>query len=102
MSDSYSIGVNRIFYRSTGFKSGIDVTCDLFFPNLSCINGILLNELRDGIYFFDYNFNQIGFYLGVFLENNVKKESRSFQISYNIEDVNGNVIFSGKNIFLSG
>ncbi len=80
MAEEYSFGVNRIFYRSTGFQEGLQVTVDLLCSNLDNHTNIVLVENGGGIYYFDYDFNYLGVWHGTFCENGVKVASQNFKI----------------------
>lgn len=80
MAEEYPVGKNRIFYRATAFKEGLDVKVNLLCPNLDNHKDIDLIEFEEGIYYFDYDFRQEGVWVGVFFENGDKKTSQNFRI----------------------
>ena len=84
MAEQYSPGANRIFYKSSGFKEGLEVWVSIHYPDLH-EDQVILVELGEGIYYFDYNFEIVGMYVTVFYEDgnkcgiqvyNIKKEVR--------------------------
>jgi hypothetical protein len=88
VAEHYPPGKVRIFYQATGFKAGLQVTANLLLPGSCWACGIILLDVEEGIYYFDYNFSVEGDYLGVFYENGEKRTTRHFNIKQN----NGGVV----------
>lgn len=80
MAEEYFVGSNRIIYKSTAFKEGLAIFVDLLRPDMSREPSIVLTEIGDGLYYFEYNFLEVGVYTGIFYENGVKKISQNFRI----------------------
>lgn len=80
MAEQYRPGLQRLWYRSTGFREGIDVRGDFRGPGGICHIGLVFIEESDGLYFLDYDFSMIGSYVIVISENGVKKTSQNFFI----------------------
>ena len=92
MAEEYPLGQNRIFYRSTSFREGLQIIVDLLCPNLDNHKGIELVELGEGIYYFDFDFTHEGVWVGVFFEDSVKRTSQNFRIKRKISYLRGGFI----------
>ena len=73
-------GKHRVFYKSTNFQEGIVVTTYVILPDLSKTDGIILTEVGDGLYCFDYIFATYGKYGCLIKEDDVKKIFFTIQI----------------------
>ncbi|MHA1169805.1 MAG: hypothetical protein ACTSPI_17570 [Candidatus Heimdallarchaeaceae archaeon] len=80
MAEKYSPGLVRLWYRATGFKEGIKVTGDFRGPERIRDTALEFIEEGDGIYHLDYCFPMVGSYVGIFLEDGIKKVSQNFNI----------------------
>ena len=80
MAEEYLVGTNRIVYRSTNFGEGLDIFVDLYCPDGLRKPSIPLIEIGEGLYYFRYNFSDVGIYTGIFYEDGVKKISQNFRI----------------------
>ena len=80
MAEEYLIGTNRIVYRSTNFDVDLHVFVDLYRPNGLRVPSIILTEMGEGLYFFRYDFFDMGVYTGIFYEDGYKKTSQNFRI----------------------
>ncbi len=80
MAEQYPPGVNRIFYKSTGFIEGLTVSVDILYPDMNDDDGIILIEVGGGLYYFDYDFPSIGVYAAVFYEDGVKRCPQVYNI----------------------
>lgn len=81
MAELYSIGVNRIVYRSVSFATGQTVTAYFWNPSLTKSALQTFTELELGLYYLDYNFTTCGTYLALVFENGVSKQSGVFRVS---------------------
>jgi len=84
MAERYLLGGNRIIYKSMNFQEGLEVFVDLYRPDFTRELSIILTELGDGLYYFEYNFSQVGVYTGIFYENGEKKISQNFKIEKSV------------------
>lgn len=75
----YNEGVNRLFYKAEGFAEGKEVTIVIWNPILTKTE-YSLEELEEGMYFIDFNFDCRGVWMGLFYENGVKKVSAVFRV----------------------
>lgn len=73
-------GINRVWYRPTGFRIGLNVQLQLWNSNLNKKNLQTFIELEEGLYYLDYNFDQRGTWVGIVYENGVKVGSSTFGI----------------------
>jgi len=82
MAEIYTKGTNRIWYRPRDFVSGLSVTLQMRKPNGNlCQEQDLVEVDTEGVYFIDYNFDELGQWLGIIKENNTRKTSTVFQIN---------------------
>jgi len=81
MAENYIKGVNKIWYRASGFASGKDVKVKFRKPNGVLLDYVSIPETIDeGIYNSDFDFNELGQWLGVFYEDGKKVTSSIFNI----------------------
>ena len=73
-------GINRIWYASLTFQTGLVITCYLWDPNLIESGLHTFTEFKEGLYYFDFNFNKRGSWVGLFYENEVKKIPQTFSV----------------------
>ena len=99
MAEEYITGLNRIVYRSTNFGEGFNIFVDLYNPIGSREPSIVLVEIGEGLYYFEYSFVMQGIYTGIFYENGVNKTSQNFRIAKN---VSGGFRFLGHNVINTG
>jgi len=81
MAALYSIGMNRISYRSRGFAIGRVVTAYMWPPDLTKGGLLTLTEIGEGMYYIDYDFATEGTYQGKFFENGVPSTTGVFRVS---------------------
>ena len=81
MGNLYSVGINRIFYKSVNFGIGKTVTAYLWNPALVKSALQTFTELESGLYYLDYNFAVEGSYAGLFYENGVATIPGTFKVS---------------------
>jgi len=82
MAENYTKGVNRIWYRASAFASDKNVKVRLRKPNGVLLEYVSIPESEDeGIYYLDFDFNELGQWLGIFYENEEKMTSSVFHIS---------------------
>ena len=82
MAENYIKGVNKIWYRASGFASGKDIKVRLRRPNGVLLEDVSIPEsIDEGIYNTDFDFDELGQWLGVFYEDTVKKTSSVFNIN---------------------
>lgn len=87
MAESFSIGVNRVWYRAAKFSTDIDVTVRFRKPDDTLVEPISVPESEDeGVYYLDYDFNELGQWLGVFFEGGLKTSSSVFHITPKVKD----------------
>lgn len=98
MAEEYIVGLNRIVYRSTNFEEGFNVFVDLYYPDGHREPSVILVEMGEGLYYFEYNFSMEGIYTGIFYENGVKKVSQNFRIA---KSISGGFRFLGNNVINS-
>lgn len=81
MAEIYPPGKNRIFYRATSFKIGLEVKADIICPELCSDGVVILTEVTGvkGLYYFDYVF-KVGPYIIYFYENGVERWSQAYSI----------------------
>ena len=80
----FSCGVNRVFYRSCGFTSGLQITLHLWEPSLNTKHCVILDEIEgEGIYYTDFDFTVDGKWIGIALENGLKTTSSVFIVGAN-------------------
>jgi len=96
MAEKYPPGLVRLWYRATGFKEGIKVTGDFRGPEGIRDIALEFEEEGDGIYFLDYHFPMVGSYVGIFLEDGIKKVSQNFNIEEPFRG--GRLILRGSNL----
>jgi len=81
MAELYSIGVNRIIYKSENFATGKTVTAYFWNPSLAKSALQTFTEIELGLYYLDYNFNVAGTFIGLFYENAVAKTFHPFRVT---------------------
>lgn len=81
MAEIYPPGINRIFYRATSFRIGLEIKANIIDPNLCSDIWMILTEITNvkGLYYFDFNFS-VGPYIIYFYENNIEKWSQAYSI----------------------
>ena len=73
-------GVNRVWYRPIGFKTGLSVQLQLWSPDLNKKELQTFTELEEGLYYLDYNFSCSGTWVGIVYENGTKVGSSTFGV----------------------
>ena len=81
MAELYSIGVNRIIYKSENFATGKTVTAYFWNPSLAKSALQTFTEIELGLYYLDYNFSVAGTFIGLFYENAVAKTFHPFRVT---------------------
>jgi hypothetical protein len=76
---NYKRGPNRIFYQPTAFQD-IDVTIYFYNPALEKTDIYNFTKLEEGLYYLDYDFEEIGEYVGIIFESGVKKKTSVFKV----------------------
>ena len=79
MAEIYPPGNVRLFYRSSGFKSGVHVVADVLSSDLSVDSGFVLTEISNGMYYFDYLF-PVGYFAVMFYEGGIPMTTQNFLI----------------------
>lgn len=82
MAAEYPLGVNNIVYKAKEFQTGLAVTCKLRDPDLELVGEFELIELDDGLYFFVFDFEELGIYCAVFFEEAVPSQFSAFRVVY--------------------
>lgn len=72
---TYPYGTNILVYQATNFTTGVTVTAKMWDPDLVEVTGspFALTEIGNGLYKFEYIFDQFGIYHMVFLEGGTEK-----------------------------
>jgi hypothetical protein len=74
-------GDNRIVYQAGGLQDGLAVTVQFWTPSLERSSILQLEELGDGLYYIDYNFDNEGAWIGLFFEDGVKKGTQVYKVT---------------------
>lgn len=69
---TFAIGVGRIFYKAAAFQAGLTVTAYLWSPSLVRSALQTLTEISDGLYYLDHNFDVVGSWPMLLMEDGVK------------------------------
>jgi hypothetical protein len=80
MAERYPPGRHRIFYRSTAFQSGINVTVQMLRPDGVWDTEVALDDVGNGLYRLDILFNKEGTWVGLFFEDGSKKVTQNFLV----------------------
>ena len=81
MAEVFSTGVNRVWYRAAEFATDVDITVKFRKPDGTLVGLVSVPESEDdGVYYLDYDFNELGQWLGVFFEGDLKTSSSVFHI----------------------
>lgn len=81
MAENYIKGVNKIWYRASGFAGGKNVKMRLLKPDGMHLEAVSIPESEDaGMYSVDFDFNELGQWLGIFYEDEKKMSSSVFNI----------------------
>lgn len=91
MAELYTTGINRIVYRAESFVAGKVVTAHFWSPTLVKSALQTFTEVELGLYYLDYNFANMGTYLGLFYENGVAKASGVFRVTELALEAGGNI-----------
>ena len=75
----YPLGQNRLIYQAPRFTTGMTITVSMYSPGLVKSGPFLLTEFEEGFYYFDFNFDEFGPWIGVFYENGEKVLSHVFR-----------------------
>jgi len=89
MAALYSIGMNRISYRSRGFAIGRVITAYMWTPTLVKSSLLTLTEIGEGLYYLDYDFVTEGTYQGKFFEDGLPSTTGVFRVSDIVTLING-------------
>lgn len=74
-------GQNRVWYRAKGFQSGLSVQVRLVGPDFGEYVLIDLTEWKsEGMYWFIFDFDKPGTWLGIIYEDGEKATSNTFHI----------------------
>jgi hypothetical protein len=91
VAELYTPGKQRIFYRASALKQGLNVHVEIHNQDLNRSETVILVEsVVKGLYYFDFVFN-IGIYLAYFYENGQAKGIQVYNI-INKNDWSGNSI----------
>lgn len=77
----YEPGKIRLFYKAVGFKTGILVQACFWDKDLNKLPLQTFIELEDGLYYLDYQFNDIDTYVVIMYENSVKTIAKVFRVN---------------------
>ena len=87
----YRTGLNRIFYSTRNFDTGVTVTCFFWSPELKKSGPFTFAEVEMGLYFFDHEFQMPGTHAGTFFEDGVQTISSEFRVLSS----HGNWVYTG-------
>lgn len=73
-------GKRRIYYQASQYKTGEEIIVIFTTPNMQ-ESSIILKEFGYGLYYFDFDFKQIGDHIGIFFENEEVVGSSIFRIA---------------------
>jgi len=76
---NYKRGTNRLFYQPSNFHDAV-ITAYFYTPKLVKTETYTFTKIEDGLYYLDYKFDDIGEYLGVFFEDDIKTASLVFKV----------------------
>lgn len=76
----YPLGQNRLIYKAPGFTTGISISVIMWSPSTVKSASLPLTELEEGFYYFDFNFSEVGPWIGLFYENGAKVLSHVFRV----------------------
>ena len=76
----YHLGLNRLIYQGPNFATGLTITVYMWNPSMVKTGPFSLTESEEGFYYFDFNFNQEGPWIGLFYENGVRTLSSVFRV----------------------
>ena len=80
MADIHSTGIHRLSYQSVGFLEGVAVTAHIWNPANEQSTLQIFNELKEGLYYLDYDFIEYGVYTVITYENGIKKKSGTYRV----------------------
>ena len=86
---SFATGSGRIFYKASGFQTGLTVTAYLWSPSLVQSALQTLTEISDGLYYLDYDFDAVGSWPMLFLEDDVRASFAVMRVGSILLDVWG-------------
>lgn len=92
MAEEYILGKVRLWYRATGFKTGLLVKADLIKPDLTKEIGLEFTEAGDGMYYTDYNFIHLGSHVVIMYEGGIQRSSQNFIILRRNGNRRGNLL----------
>lgn len=72
MLQMFSVGEHRIIYRAANWTAGLSVTAYLWSPSLVQSGLQTLTEIAEGLYYLDFNFDAVGAWPAIFMEDGVK------------------------------
>ena len=76
----YPFGSNNIVYKSKDFTTGKSITCVIWNPRMVESQEITLIELKYGLYYFTYDFQDYGVHNAIFLEDGMPTKFHAFRI----------------------
>jgi hypothetical protein len=83
MAETFSEGTNKVWYRPANFCKQCVVAVKFRKPDGTVLEPFVLPDCEskdDGVYCFDYNFDALGQWLGIFYEDGIKVASSVFNI----------------------
>ena len=87
MAETFSVGENYVWYRAAKFATGISITVKFRKPDNTLTEPISVPESGDeGVYRLCYDFNELGQWLGIFFEGDLKTSSSIFHIVPKVKD----------------
>lgn len=91
MPELFRKGVGRIVYKSRNFVTGKTVKAYIWSPSLVKSSLQTFTELESGIYYLDYDFQNEGTYIGLFLEDSNATTIGIFRVVESLEIIKENV-----------
>jgi hypothetical protein len=81
MAETFSEGTNRVWYRAANFNSEDGITVRFHKPDETDDGPMSMPQCcEDGLYCLEYNFDQLGAWIGIFFEDGLKTSSSIFNI----------------------
>ena len=81
MLEPLVVGDNRVVYQAGGLQDGLTITVQFWNPSLEVSSLLSLEELGEGLYYIDFDFDSEGAWIGLFFENGVKKGTQVYKVA---------------------
>lgn len=80
MLEPFIEGYNRVVYQAEGFQDNLTVTVQWWGPTLEKRPLQTFEELGEGVYYLDFDFDQEGTWVGLFFENGQKRGMQVYKV----------------------